>query len=247
MKHQKTGENPACFRHGSGGFTLTELLVVIAILAVLVAIAIGGFQKARETAGRASAVSAMRQTGVALISFSSDQNGFLPPGPGKQGLWLSHDAFDGGINMSKGYCLFGFLGPYLGVEAKENRQPVNAAVSKSHLRLYPGLLNTNGKRLGVYASSRSIEIEPGVRKPIFGYYGDWGTPTQTSALSLAAVQNAVDNKWKFLLQEADKEGGWSASWDASLFPEKPVHGTVRHRLYVDGHVQALSLSESNLY
>ncbi len=229
------------------GFTLTELLVVTAILVVLAGIMIGVVGKMRAYAGRASAVSAMRQVGVALFAFSTDNNGCLPPGPSKQGLWLSHDVFDGGTDMRKAYCLFGFLGPYLGAETKTDRLPVYAGVSSAHQRLYPGLMNTNGSPLAVYGSSRFVQITPGVHKPVFGYYGDWGTPGQTSGLRLAAVQDAVDNKWKFLLQEADKQGGWSAPWDAGIFPAKPVHGNVRHRLYVDGSVRSLSLKASNLY
>ncbi|MGL5019270.1 MAG: type II secretion system protein [Luteolibacter sp.] len=223
------------------GFTLPELLVVIAIIVILAALSVTIFSKARASAGRATAVNAMRQLGVAIFSYAAENNNYLPPGQNRQGLWLSHDGYN------QNYSLFGFLSPYIGVEPKSNPQPVLGYVSSTHLRLYPNLRKKDGSRIAIYASSRSIEVSPGVGKPVFGYYGDWGSPGQTSGLSLSQVQGSRRTQWKWLLQEADLEGGWSAPWDAPAFPNKPVHGNIRHRLGVDGNVEALSLEASNLY
>jgi hypothetical protein len=223
------------------GFTLTELLVVVGLVITLALLSVVMVGRARQAAGKATAVTAMRQTGAAIFLFASDTNGYLPPGPGKQGFWLSHHAYN------QNHTLFGALGPYLGVEPSDPPRPVRAAVSSSHLRLHPELLRQGSSaRLSIYASSRRIELADGTRKEVFGWY----TPAQDgsfkSALSLAAVQNARENGWKWLLQEADRQGGWSASWDANTFPEKPVHGDVRHRLLTDGTVVSLTLEESNL-
>lgn len=230
-------------RHVSrlAGFTLTELLVVIAVVAVIAMLSFTMFGKARVSAGKASAANAMRQTGVAIFMFASENGGWLPPGQGKQGLYLSHNGYD------QNHTLFGILAPYIGVEPKSKPQPVPALVSSSHLRLYPDLLKRGGNsRIAVYASSRSIELADGTRREVFGWYGAYQNNKVVSALSLSDVQDARQTPWKWLLQEADQAGGWSASWDASIFPEKPVHGNVRHRLFVDGHVEALSLTESKL-
>lgn len=228
-------------RRRPAGFTLTELLVVIGIVAVLAVLSLALFGRARTAAGKATAVTAMRQAAHGIFLFASENNGYLPPGPGKQGLWLSHHAYD------QKHTLFGFLGPYLGVEPVDIPQPVKSVASANHLRIYPELLRPGGKaRLNLYASSRRIELADGTRKEAFGFYGAYTNNEIKSALSLADVQNARDNGWKWLLQEADKAGGWSASWDASTFPAEPVHGDARHRLLPDGSVVQLPLTASEL-
>ena len=126
-------------------------------------------------------------------------------------------------------------------------QQVKAAASSTHLRLYPELLRPgSSSRLSIYASSRRVEISPGVRREAFGWYTPGQDGSLKSALTLGQLQNASENGWKWLLQEADAEGGSSASWDAATFPAKPVHGDARHRLLADGSVISLSLEASNL-
>lgn len=229
------------FRSARTGFTLTELLVVMGIAGILAVLCLALFGRLRAAAGKASAVTAMRQTGAAIFMFSTENNGYLPPGPGKQGLWLSHHAYD------QNHTLFGILGPYLGIDPKEKPQPVKNAVSSAYLRVSPELIRPGAKSyLSIYASSRRIELADGTRKEAFGWYGAWQDNKIKSALSLTEVQNARDNGWKWLLQEADKLGGCSASWDAATFPAKPVHGDARHRLLPDGSIESLTLAASNL-
>jgi prepilin-type N-terminal cleavage/methylation domain-containing protein/prepilin-type processing-associated H-X9-DG protein len=60
------------------GFTLIELLVVIAIIAVLIALLLPAVQAAREAARRAQCVNNLKQLGLAIHNYISQQN-CIPP------------------------------------------------------------------------------------------------------------------------------------------------------------------------
>ncbi|MDG3006946.1 DUF1559 family PulG-like putative transporter [Paludisphaera mucosa] len=60
------------------GFTLIELLVVIAIIAVLIALLLPAVQAAREAARRAQCVNNLKQIGLGLHNYVSQQNSFPP-------------------------------------------------------------------------------------------------------------------------------------------------------------------------
>jgi prepilin-type N-terminal cleavage/methylation domain-containing protein/prepilin-type processing-associated H-X9-DG protein len=60
------------------GFTLIELLVVIAIIAVLIALLLPAVQAAREAARRAQCVNNLKQLGLAVHNYISQQNAFPP-------------------------------------------------------------------------------------------------------------------------------------------------------------------------
>lgn len=61
------------------GFTLIELLVVIAIISLLVSILLPSLQKAKELAKQAVCLSNLRNVGLGLQLYSSNNDGFIPP------------------------------------------------------------------------------------------------------------------------------------------------------------------------
>lgn len=63
----------------STGFTLVELLTVIAIIGVLAAILFPVIGNMRESAKNSRCVTNLRQTGIAIQTYISDNKGFLPP------------------------------------------------------------------------------------------------------------------------------------------------------------------------
>lgn len=65
-------------KHVQTGFTLIELLVVVGIIAILAAILLPAFAKAREGARRISCLSNMRQIGAGFMQYAADENDFFP-------------------------------------------------------------------------------------------------------------------------------------------------------------------------
>jgi prepilin-type N-terminal cleavage/methylation domain-containing protein len=68
-------------RSGQRAFTLIELLVVIAIVAILAALLLPALASARDKSRKAACISNLRQLGIALQSYASDNEGRIPYGP----------------------------------------------------------------------------------------------------------------------------------------------------------------------
>ena len=80
------------------GFTLIELLVVIAIIAILAAMLLPALANAKATARRAQCLNQMRQCGLGLQLFATDNKDTYPPagwatGTSSAGVQLSWDSW----------------------------------------------------------------------------------------------------------------------------------------------------------
>ena len=62
-----------------GHFTLIELLVVIAIIAIIASMLMPGLSKARDAAKKSQCMSNLRQISSAMLSYTADNNDYLPP------------------------------------------------------------------------------------------------------------------------------------------------------------------------
>jgi prepilin-type N-terminal cleavage/methylation domain-containing protein/prepilin-type processing-associated H-X9-DG protein len=67
------------FRSSRVGFTLIELLVVIAIIAILAALLLPALSRAKGSAQRIACTANLRQIGLALGLYTTDNEGRVPP------------------------------------------------------------------------------------------------------------------------------------------------------------------------
>jgi prepilin-type N-terminal cleavage/methylation domain-containing protein/prepilin-type processing-associated H-X9-DG protein len=60
------------------GFTLVEMLVTIVIIVAIATLSMMGFSKVRDGSRRAVSIGHLRQLGIGMMTFSAENNGYLP-------------------------------------------------------------------------------------------------------------------------------------------------------------------------
>jgi len=83
---EMTAETAGRDRRRRGIFTLIELLVVIAIIAILAAFLMPALSLAREKSRRVTCAANLKQVGLALRSYASENGEYFPPDDNAAGL-----------------------------------------------------------------------------------------------------------------------------------------------------------------
>ena len=97
LKHRQTRKyNYICKSLVLKGFTLIELLVVIAIIAILAAMLLPALKAAKEVAKKTQCVNNLKQMGLGITLYASDELGFAPTRSSNSTLYVKYTASTGG-------------------------------------------------------------------------------------------------------------------------------------------------------
>ncbi len=222
-------------------FTLIEALVVIAIIGLLGALLVPAISSANAKGMSVACSSNLRQIGVAITLYASDNRGTLPgplmtqQRPRVSANQLSRKEWHEGQ-------LSAFLAPYIDTLPDWKRGQQSLFACPSWARQVKGNSSSSYKLNqfvwvnGVYQSPTQASSLP------WGYSGSSnpGKPGNISDLyNVTQDKDSGSSSSTWLLKDADAGPG-GIPYDQAL-PSAPVHGRYRNALFYDLHVGRLDL------
>ncbi|MCM8528578.1 MAG: prepilin-type N-terminal cleavage/methylation domain-containing protein, partial [Lentisphaeraceae bacterium] len=201
-------------------FTLIELLVVVAIIGILASMLLPSLSRAREKTKQAACVSNLKQLGITIFNFTSDEKDTLPGG-----LWWGQEP-----RYATWSGTFGtYLAPYAGYP-----EATNTSVSFTLLEC-PSF--TAAKDGGAVMNTKTFQAH-GTNSAGQRYFGyppfsgqDPKAPMPMTAVEEPSDENAACEVDEIIL-------GGSNPWSDRIC-ETPRHGfrsggAMRTRLFFDG-------------
>ncbi|MGE9296137.1 MAG: prepilin-type N-terminal cleavage/methylation domain-containing protein [Puniceicoccales bacterium] len=205
-------------------FTLVELLTVIAVIGILGALIFAALGSAQKSAQRAGGANVLRQTGAAIKLYAQENGGSLP---GQVPIYEENET----------ERLSYKLAPYLDVPKQTTGKLlveglVPPAFPIDELGSEPRTFIVNDDAMNPNNNSR---FNP------WGSHPDIADPSDPTASTPHNYFKLVSPARTWAVMDVDQEHPRVAAGWASSTPEKPIHGSVRHALFFDGHVEAVPL------
>ncbi|PAW77901.1 MAG: hypothetical protein B9S32_09895 [Verrucomicrobia bacterium Tous-C9LFEB] len=227
-------------RFRAPSFSLAELLVTVAIISILAALLLPALQKGRVAALKSKGAGNLRQTGVGILAYAGDHDGYFP-GPCSFGTlpFYNWNAVPMGV-------LAGFIGPYLGSPDLLAARNYSSYMTVSSL-VSPGLVAWNISTLQTnslvphYIQNNTLTNAGSA----FRILGSVTTPWVQQPLKVMQLSTFGDVSQVWILSDVDQQLNnptvSASGWYGSL-PPRPVYRDIRLRLYADGHVEAISIN-----
>ena len=219
------------------GFSLLEVLAAVAIIGVLSSIVIVGYGRVKRNGQVVTCSSNLRQAGIAMLMYTQDNRNALP-GPLWRGQSPYYEANDQGVfDRTKGN-LANFLAPYLGLEPPAAGNTARADVLSCPAWLAAG--GADGESI-CYYSTGQLTLPAGETVLPFGRASE--NPRNALApMRLVTLAAMTDPGSTPAFREFDKRDLTDGFYFTDpRVPPAPVHETLRHVLYFDGHVGVQAL------
>ena len=203
------------------GFTLIETVTAIAILIILAGISYSSYKHFYENALAAKCASRLRTLGAAIIAYTADNQGEFPRS------WHSS-----GAHRQPNWAFA--IAPYLGYEQDKIESNWNE-IFNTHFRC-PSHKEDDPYKYS-YGINVFFELDPN-GDDYFGAPASWRkifnitTPSQT--ILLAETNSGADH---FMCHQ------WSGPGAAKNAIKHDIHDGKSNFLFVDGHVQLLSIDQ----
>lgn len=212
----------------SDAFSLIELLVTIAIIGVLAVLAAATLPSLTQRAEGADALAKIRTMGTAVLQYTPDHGGLLPPlFPGQV---LEYEHGRGGRIVTE--CAV-----YLGLPPEPARYLAAALMPRAYARLsVPADKNT----LRVYVMNTTVPNNGAATHP-FGRVTTPGQPP-TGNTPLAALAGA-QGEWMMSTADQTQPAVAGAPWKNNT-PQKPPLGDQRAIFRFDGSAALATIDAS---
>ncbi len=217
------------------GFTLIELLTVIAIIGILAAILVPTVGKVRNTAKKAQCVSQMRQWGAATNLCANDYKSNIA-------LFFKSDPFT--------------YAPYLdnakGMNVASSNGTVSNRATIDAMSICPTGINGDNSLNSVKQYAFVIPVGVSAKNgKVFGFYTDayYYKASDAAAPAKLLLMIEVANQ---VTVKPDTLGGIQTALNGSDSTRKMQltsgyvrHGGIAHALFLDGHVGALTIGDTD--